>query len=113
MKTNQKFYIFRTYSAGVFFGNKKFIPADVFYNDENQKGKTPVLVVTNCRRLWSWSGAASLTQLAVEGTKNPSGCKFTMTVTDEEGVYLPQVVEVIPCTQQAVDSINSVPVWKI
>lgn len=44
METNQKFYIFRTYSAGVFFGNKKFIPADVFYNDENQKGKTPVLI---------------------------------------------------------------------
>ena len=75
METNQKFYIFRTYSAGVFFGNKKFIPADVFYNDENQKGKTPVLVVTNCRRLWSWSGAASLTQLAVEGTKTTLDAK--------------------------------------
>jgi len=100
MKTDQKFYIFRTYSAGVFFGNKKTL-------------KGTEAVVTNCRRLWSWSGAASLTQLAVEGTKNPGGCKFTMTVTDEEGVYLPQVIEVIPCTQQAVDSINSVKVWKL
>ena len=100
MKTDQKFYIFRTYSAGVFFGNKKTL-------------KGTEAVVTNCRRLWSWSGAASLTQLAVEGIKNPSCCKFTMTVTDEEGVYLPQVVEIIPCTQQAVDNINSVPVWKI
>ena len=100
MKTDQKFYIFRTYSAGVFFGNKKTL-------------KGTEAVVTNCRMLWSWSGAASLIQLALEGTKNPSGCKFTMTVTDEDGVYLPQVIEVIPCTQQAVESINSVKAWKI
>jgi hypothetical protein len=96
----QKFYIFRTYSAGVFFGNKKSLNGTE-------------AIVTNCRRLWSWSGAASLTQLAVEGTKNPNGCKFTMTVTDEEGVYLPQIVEVIPCTEKAVESINSVKEWKL
>lgn len=96
----EKFYIFRTYSAGVFFGNQKSL-------------KGTEAIVTNCRRLWSWSGAASLSQLAVEGTKQPNGCKFTMTVTDEDGVYLPQVVEVIPCTEQAVNSINSVPVWKL
>lgn len=96
----QKFYIFRTYSAGVFFGNKKQL-------------KGTEAIVINCRRLWKWSGAASLTQLAIEGTKSPRDCKFTMTITDEDGVYLPQVVEVIPCTQEAVDNINTVPVWKI
>ncbi len=99
MKT-EKFYIFRTYSAGVFFGNKKSL-------------KGTEAIVTNCRRLWSWSGAASLSQLAITGTSNPSGCKFTMTVTDDEGVYLPQVVEVIPCTEDAVNSINAVKIWKI
>ena len=104
MKTTEKFYIFRTYSAGVFFGNKKLL--------KNEAGMTFALV-TNCRRLWKWSGAASLTQLAIEGTKSPRDCKFTMTITDEDGVYLPQVVEVLPCTQEAVDNINAVPVWKI
>lgn len=96
----EKFYIFRTYSAGVFFGNQKSLNGTE-------------VIVTNCRRLWSWAGAASLSQLAIEGTKSPNGCKFTMTVTDEEGVYLPQLVERIPCTQKAVDSINSVKEWKI
>lgn len=36
-----------------------------------------------------------------------------MTVTDEEGVYLPQLVERIPCTEEAVNSINSVKPWKV
>jgi hypothetical protein len=100
-KTNpKKFYIIRTYSAGVFFGNIKEL-------------KGTEVIVTNCRRLWSWSGAASLTQLAIDGTTNPNGCKFTMTVKEEDGVYLPQAVEVIPCSEKAVESINSVIEWKI
>lgn len=96
----QKFYIFRTHSAGVWFGNKKSL-------------KGSEAVVTNARRLWQWDGAASLSQLAVDGPKKPSGCRFTVTITDEEGVYLPQVIEVLPCTEEAVNKINSVPVWKI
>lgn len=101
MKINkEKFYIIRTYSAGVWFGNIKSL-----------EGQTAV--VTNARRLWSWSGAASLSQLAVEGSKKPSACKFTVTITDEDGVYLPQVIEALPCTIEAVLNINSVPEWKM
>lgn len=40
MKT-EKFYIFRTYLARVFFGNKRTL-------------KGTEAAVTNCRRLWSW-----------------------------------------------------------
>lgn len=95
----EKFYIVRTHSAGVWFGNKKELNGSI-------------AVITNARRLWQWAGAASLSQLAIEGVKNPSGCKFTMTITDEEGVYLPQVIEFLPCTDEAVANINAVPVWK-
>lgn len=105
MKTNpNKFYIIRTYSAGVFFGKIKSLeatPSGLF------------ATVTPCRRLWSWNGAASLSQLAIDGTQQPRGCKFTMTVEDEDGQCLPQVVEMIPCTKKAVESINSVSTWKI
>lgn len=96
----KKFYIIRTYSAGVWFGNIKQL-------NENS------VILTNARRLWYWSGAASLSQLAVEGTKNPNDCKFTVTITDEEGVYLPQIIEVLPCTNEAVENIKSVKEWKI
>ena len=51
-----KFVICRTYSAGVFAG---FL--------ESREGKEVVL--TKARRLWYWDGAASLSQLAMEGTK--------------------------------------------
>lgn len=95
-----KFYIIRTYSAGVWFGNI-------------QKLDGTIAIVTNARRLWKWSGAASLSQLATEGSKRPNDCMFAVTITDEEGVYLPQVIEVLPCTKEAVDNINAVKVWKI
>jgi hypothetical protein len=95
-----KYYIVRTYSAGVWFGNI-------------QKLDGTIAIVTNARRLWYWAGAASLSQLATEGTKNPTGCKFTVTITDDEGVYLPQVIEVLPCTEKAVENIKAVKEWKI
>lgn len=96
----ERHYIIRTHSAGVWFGNMKKLDGSI-------------AIITNARRLWSWSGAASLSQLAVEGSKKPTACKFTVTITDEEGVYLPQVIEVLPCTNEAVLNINSVPEWKM
>lgn len=96
----QKFSIIRTHSAGVWMGQIKSLNGSV-------------AIITNARRLWYWSGAASLSQLAIEGTRKPNECKFTLTITDEDGVYLPQVIEVLPCTDQAVENINSVKIWKV
>ena len=96
----EKFVIIRTHSAGVWMGKIKSL-------------KGSVAIITKARRLWYWSGAASLSQLAIEGTKRPNDCKFTMTINDDDGVYLPQVIEVLPCTQEAVNNINSVKEWKI
>lgn len=99
MKTG-KIYIIRTYSAGVWFGTLKSL-------------KGSIAIITNARRLWYWSGAASLSQLAIEGTKRPCDCKFTVTIEDKEGVYLPQVIEVLPCTEEAIENIKNVKEWKI
>jgi hypothetical protein len=96
----KKFSIIRTHSAGVWFGNVKMLDGSI-------------AIITNARRLWYWSGAASLSQLAVEGTKRPNDCKFAIPILDEDGVYLPQVIEVLPCTNEAVENINAVKVWKI
>ena len=62
------------------------------------------------RRLWRWSGAASLSQLALEGVNNPDGCRFTMTVNN---MVLLEAIEIIPCTDKAMANIDRVPVWKI
>jgi hypothetical protein len=60
------------------------------------------------RRLWYWSGAASLSQLAVEGTKKPLECKFPVAMPEQE---VTGVLEIIPVTAAAKASIDSVPVW--
>lgn len=63
----------------------------------------------DCRRLWYWDGAASLSQLAKEGVTNPEECKFTVTVSE---IIITDVIEIIPCTDKAVKIIEGVEEWK-
>ena len=91
-----KKFIIRTEKAGVFFAEIK-----------EKNGSE--LVLTNARRLWHWSGAASLSQLATDGTSGPNDCKFTV-VVDEMTVN--NWIEIIPCTDKAIESINAVRIWK-
>jgi hypothetical protein len=86
----------RTYSAGVFAGTI-----------ESRTGQEVVL--TNARRLWYWAGAASLSQLAMEGTGKPKECKFPCAV---DRVELLQAIEILDCTDKAKDSIEGVKVWQ-
>ena len=65
--------------------------------------------LTNCRRLWYWDGAASISQLANDGTKSPDKCKFTVTVDEIE---ILDAIEVIPCTPESSEIIKSVKEWK-
>jgi hypothetical protein len=93
---NKPYSIVRTYSAGVFAGNL-----------EAKNGKEVIL--SNARRIWYWSGAASLSQLAMEGTKDPDKCKFPCPVNC---VTLTEAIEIIPCTAIAEISIKGVKVWE-
>lgn len=63
----------------------------------------------NVRRLWYWTGAASLSQLAQEGTKKPKECKFPCEV---DRIIIPNVMEMVDVTAKAKKSIDSVPVWE-
>ena len=93
----KEYCIVRTYSAGVFAG----------FIDRKVKGKENTL--TNSRRIWYWEGAASLSQLANQGVKSPDKCKFAQIVLE---VDLKEIIEVIPCTTKAKESIQGVPVWE-
>lgn len=82
--------------------------AGVFYGTIKERNGSEV-VMTNVRRIWYWDGAASLSQLAVNGTTAARNCKFT--------VYVPEmtilgVIEIIPCTDKAIASIEGVAEWK-
>lgn len=91
-----KYCIVRGRDFGVFAGTVEAV-------DGNR------VLLKDARRLWYWDGAASLSQLAAEGVKNPDRCKFTVTV---ESVLLLNVIEIIPATEQAKSIINEVRVWK-
>lgn len=88
--------IVRTLSAGVFAG---YVTARV--------GQEVTMI--EARRLWYWSGAASLSQLATEGVKNPKECKFAMPVS----VELLQVIEILDVTAASFSSLKQVPIWKV
>lgn len=50
-----------------------------------------------------------MSQLAADGVKAPENCKFTVTIP---GMTVLGIIEIIPCTDEAVRSINGVRVWK-
>lgn len=81
----------------------------VFYGEIASRSGREV-TIKNCRRLWYWAGAASLSQLAAEGTKAPRDCRFTVTVDE---LTILDAIELIPCSETACKSIESVVLWKI
>ncbi|MHB1516667.1 MAG: DUF6948 domain-containing protein [Acidiferrobacteraceae bacterium] len=88
--------VVRSTHAGVFFGT-----VTSFEGDQVE--------MSNARRLWYWSGAASLSQLAVEGVKNPDQCKFPVAVPAQ---LVTGVIEIIPASDAAIASLEGVRVWQ-
>jgi len=91
-----KFVMVRTYSAGVHFGYLK-----------SQNGKEVELL--NSRRVFYWSGACSLSQLALEGTKKPNDCKISVIVPS---IFLTEAIEIISMTETAKTNLEGVKIWK-
>jgi hypothetical protein len=88
--------IIRTFSAGVHFGIIT-----------QRDGKEVEL--RDAKRIWYWEGAASLSQMAVDGVSKPESCKFSVTVPK---IVLTEAIEIIPCTEKATKCILAVPEWK-
>jgi len=76
--------LIRTYSAGVHFGT--------LVKREGQE-----VHLSNARRLWGWSGALSLSEVAAKGI-NISGSKVSVPV---EEIILTQAIEIIPISKQS------------
>lgn len=98
MKENNigKFVIVRGDNSGVFAGT--------LAAREGQE-----VQLTDCRRIWRWYGAASISQLAIDGTSDPGSCKFPAPV---EEITILDAIEIIPCTEKAEASIKAVREWK-
>lgn len=91
-----KYCVVRSDRAGIFAGTV-----------EEHEGQSVIL--KDVRRLWWWDGAASISQIAVDGTTAPDNCKFSMLV---ETLGLFDVIELIPATDKARKVIEEVKVWK-
>jgi hypothetical protein len=94
---NENYVIVRADKAGVFFGQLV-----------NKQGDE--ITLNNCRKLWYWKNACAVEQLALDGvleaTKNE--CKFTVTVNN---AIIMNVIQIIPCSDKAIKSIQSIPSW--
>lgn len=94
MENHQK-YIVRCDRAGVFYG-------EIVKREGND------VVMANVRKLWFWSGANSVEDLAMAGVRRPNECKFT--------IYVPSMtvmnpVQILPSTDKAAASIEGVKEW--
>jgi hypothetical protein len=95
-KAAKPYYMVRSNGSGVWAGNI-----------ESREGD--VVTMTDARRIWQWKGANSLSQLAMEGTKNPAGCCFAVPVGE---VVVFNVLEIITCTEDAEKNIREVKEWR-
>jgi hypothetical protein len=92
------YVIVRSRDAGVFAG---------FLQGRDLATQSAVLL--HSRRLWFWAGAASLSELAVLGVSKPAECKFPAEIAGAHTVL--GVCEIIPVTEAAKASIESVKPW--
>jgi hypothetical protein len=97
MKTNKnQYYIVRAKDAGVFFSK-----IEEASHDE--------LTMTDVRKIWYWSGACAVEQLAMDGTTNPNKCKLTVIVP---AITIADPIQIIPCTEKATKSLAGVAIWQ-
>ena len=87
--------LIRTYSAGVHFGTLK-----------SKEGKEVVL--TNARRLYSWVGACSLSQVAIDGVDYVNS-KISVIVPE---ITLTEAIEILPMVKDAAKRMMGAVVWK-
>ena len=89
-----QFSIVRTDRAGVFYGIVK-------------ENKGTSIVMQNVRKIHYWDGAAAVEQIAVDGVNQSS--RLTVKIPEME---IAAPIQIIPCTEKAVEVLNSIPEWK-
>lgn len=78
-----EYVVVRTVSAGVHVGIVQELDKDI-------------CMLSSSRRIWSWEGAFTLSEISKNGLAKTS--KLSITIDE---IYLTGVVEIIPCTYTA------------
>ena len=82
--------------------------AGVFYGEIVSRNGQEV-EMKDVRNIWYWDGAAIVMQLAAEGFSKQNTCKFSVPV---ESLVLLEAIQIIPCTDKAVESLDAVKPWR-
>jgi hypothetical protein len=90
--------LIRSYASGVHFGT---LESEQF----TLSGK--VVMLSNARRIHYWEGAASLSQVAIDGIKTG---RVAMVLPTIEVV---NIIETIPLSDAAITNLENQPVWKV
>ena len=93
----KKYVVVRGDRSGVFFG--------ILGKRKNQE-----TTLLNARKIFYWEGAGAVEELAVNGVGKPQNCKFTVWV---EEITITDAIQVLPCTQKAIESLSAVNEWKL
>ncbi len=91
-----KHVIVRSNMAGVFFG---------ILTEKNGEEIT----LKDARKFFYFSGANTVEDLATQGALNAEKCKLTVQV---EQIIISDFAQILPCTESAINQINTIPVWK-
>ena len=89
-----KYVVIRTYSAGVHIGVL-----------QSQSGKEVTL--TDARRIWSWRGAFTLSEVSQKGVSDES--RLSMPVP---AITLTEAIEIIPCSEAAEANLRSLETYE-
>lgn len=96
IETLKNIVMIRTYSAGVHFGELV-----------SREGKEVVL--KNAHRVFYWTNACSLSQLAIQGSQNKNTeNKISVAVPE---ITLTEAIEIIPMTEESFKNLTAV-IWK-
>jgi hypothetical protein len=87
--------VVRTRDAGVFTG---------YFDEMNGQ----FVALTQARRLWKWSGAATLSEWAQLGPTDIAECRMPCEV---DYVLLPEMTEMLFLAPEAAQVIDSIPIW--
>ena len=73
--------------------------------------ETGYITLLNSRRVWSWEGAMTLSELAINGSDSPSTCRFGCAIPQLE-LLKADTCELIHCSDAGVKTIlAAVPIW--
>jgi hypothetical protein len=91
--------LIRSYGSGVHFG--------LLESSEEAPSGT-IVTLRNSRRIYYWKGAATCSQIAMDGISNES--KVCMEIPT---IRITQAIEIIPLTEVAFENLKNMDVWKV